>query len=238
MFSADRLPVYTIASLYWRCLLCLASVYLHELCCLLLDAMSSDHPNEVFALFARTFSISRTVLCGVPRGLERSPFWPSRFARTLSPALFSIYLRFIGNIGRQTATRIHDQNLNTRYCTMNIVDGSLLTLKLQLFLAVLELGAPLSGFLEEALYSRWTKWLKKWINEWKWTSASLNRPTLNTLFQVSNAIFLFSNLTKTVTRHWTEERTTVAFIRLILKMTNIYNCHGWLNSIHQRQFST
>src|SRR6218665_557078 len=61
MFSADRLPVYTIASLYWRCLLCLASVYLHELCCLLLDAMSSDHPNEVFALFARTFSISRTV---------------------------------------------------------------------------------------------------------------------------------------------------------------------------------
>ena len=28
------------------------------------------------------------------------------------------------NIGRQTATRIHDQNLNTRYYTMHRVEGS------------------------------------------------------------------------------------------------------------------
>ena len=100
MFSAGSLQVsYRIASLVWRCLLGLSPVYLRELCCPLLSAMSSrslrSSQQPLLVPFARTstkqsraFSVlSSSTWNGLPSQLRIFP-------RALSPAFF-ITLRLV-----------------------------------------------------------------------------------------------------------------------------------------------
>ena len=100
MFSAGSLLssgfhiLYRIASLVWRCILGLAPLYLRELCCPLLSAMSSrslrsSQQGLLLVLFARTATKQSRVFPVVgPSILNGLPSHLRIFIRTLSPAFF------------------------------------------------------------------------------------------------------------------------------------------------------
>ena len=80
---------YRIASLVWSCLLGLASVYLRELCCPLLSAMSSrslrsSQQGLLRVPFARTSNTFR----GGSLDLERASYSTSYFPKSLVTCVF------------------------------------------------------------------------------------------------------------------------------------------------------
>src|SRR6218665_803068 len=119
---AEQRISYRIASMVWRCLLGLASVYLRELCCPLLSAMSS-----------RSLRSSQQGLLLVP------------VARRLPP--LSRAVLFPWWVPRSGMGSLLNFGFSLEPCRLRVF----LTLRL-LFLTVLGSGAPLSSSLEKALY--------------------------------------------------------------------------------------
>jgi len=90
---AEQRISYRIASLVWRCLFSLAPLYLHELCCPLLSAMSLRllglaplYLHELCCPLLSAFSV------GGPSIWNRLPSQLRIFRRALSPA-FSSHLK-------------------------------------------------------------------------------------------------------------------------------------------------
>src|SRR6218665_2953919 len=94
-FPAEQRISYRIASLVWRCLFGLAPLYLRELCCPLVSAMSSrsfrsSQQGLLLVPFARTSTKpSRAFSVAGPSIWNGLPSQLRIFPRALSPALFS-----------------------------------------------------------------------------------------------------------------------------------------------------